>query len=258
MGVRERMKSLLVGTRLDPLARTARWIWQLRHLGPHPELHAFYCEERILPLLFERLLKPDWNCIDVGAHLGSSVSEFVQLAPGGRHVAFEPTPRKAAWLRKKFPALQVHECALSNGSARAGFYVHSSESAFSGLCLEPPRGQAFAAIDVEQVRLDDVIDPDYRADLLKIDVEGAELWVLEGSQQLLRRSRPHVVFECTKKGNKATGTAACAVFEWLEAENYDVYMPAEYLAGRGPLSLERFTAAQEYPFQALNFLAVPR
>jgi len=67
-----------------------------------------------------------------------------------------------------------------------------------------------------------------------------------------------VLFESKKQGNAASGTAPSVVFGWLEAEGYQLFVSAEFMAGRGPLSLERFVEAQEYPFQALNFLAVPR
>jgi len=93
MAARDRVKSALVGTPVAPIVRTARWHWRLRHLGPHPELHAYYCEERTLTSLFRQLLKPAWNCVDFGAHLGSSLAG----------------------------------CALSDAETKADYYIHDRE-----------------------------------------------------------------------------------------------------------------------------------
>lgn len=55
------------------------------------------------------IARPNSNCIDVGAHRGAILSHIVRIAPLGRHVAFEPLPRFAASLRRKFPQVAVHE-----------------------------------------------------------------------------------------------------------------------------------------------------
>ena len=52
-----------------------------------------------------------------------------------------------------------------------------------------------------------------RIDLLKIDVEGMELEVLEGAQESIQRSRPEIVVEVIKSDEKA-------VSNLLEAAGY--------------------------------------
>jgi hypothetical protein len=42
------------------------------------------------------------------------VSLLMKLAPDGRHMAVEPTPEKARWLRKKFPEVEVRAEALDD------------------------------------------------------------------------------------------------------------------------------------------------
>ena len=67
-----------------------------------------------IPNDFAFVLREDSNCIDVGANRGVILAEMCRVAPGGRHIAFEPTPIKARWLRKKFPEVQVEEVAVSD------------------------------------------------------------------------------------------------------------------------------------------------
>lgn len=48
---------------------------------------------------------------------------------------------------------------------------------------------------MEPLRLDDAVPVTVPHDFVKIDVEGGEVLVLRGARELLRRSRPVIVFE---------------------------------------------------------------
>jgi len=54
----------------------------------------------------------------------------------------------------------------------------------------------FRKISVQVKRLDDLIPDEIDISFIKIDVEGAELDVLEGALELLKRTTPIVAFEC--------------------------------------------------------------
>jgi FkbM family methyltransferase len=253
----ERLKWMLVRSPCERPARALRAVWALRRLVRHPELHAVLVEDRILDRLLERVVEPDSRCVDVGCHLGGTLSRLLSLAPRGSHAAFEPIPYKAAWLRRKFPEVEVHEAAVGAAAGPVEFYVQEARSGFSGIRLHDPEGRVHT-LRVPCVRLDDALDPGRRVDLLKLDVEGGELAALRGAEALVRRWRPRILFECTESGLSAHGVTAAEVHAWLTSHGYEVYLPAEYLAGREPLSLERFAAAQRYPFQAFNFFAEAR
>jgi len=69
----------------------------------HPELREIYLEqERTEQGIGGEVIKPDSNCIDIGSHIGSSEFAYYDYAPQGKHIAFEPVPEKALWLRRKF------------------------------------------------------------------------------------------------------------------------------------------------------------
>ena len=70
-----------------------------------------------------RVLKPDSNCIDVGAATGEVLRFMQVLAPNGKLHAFEPIPSQAAELRARFPDVQVHELALSDETGQSDFFV---------------------------------------------------------------------------------------------------------------------------------------
>jgi hypothetical protein len=113
--------------------------------------------------------KVDW-AIDVGAGRGELC--LYLMLNGCRDIyAFEPNPREAAQMRANI--------AL-NGLLR-------NES--------PHLIEKFAGVARDAVRLDDL--PVNRAGrgFLKIDVDGAELDVLDGARSLLREARPAILLE---------------------------------------------------------------
>ncbi len=60
--------------------------------------------------------------------------------------------------------------------------------------------------------------PDYRPDVIKIDVEGAEQQVLEGALETLRRHRPIVIFEHGTGSAEAFGTCPGDIYQLLREQ----------------------------------------
>ncbi len=202
-------------------------------------------------------LTNDANCIDIGANHGAVLAEMRRIAPAGRHIAFEPLPHLCAQLRDSYPDVEVHQSALYNEPGEAEFsYVHGPADGWSGLRFRPLPGGEQAV--VEQIKvvlevLDDVLDPDYRPAVIKIDVEGAELQVMQGAMRTLREHRPVVIFEHGLGSANAYGTSPRDVFELLaEAGGYRIFD----LDGGGPYALPEF----EHTFHTaarVNFVAHP-
>jgi len=70
-------------------------------------------------------------------------------------------------------------------------------------------------------KLDDLIDSNVKVDVIKMDVEGAELECLEGAISTLSRSRPKVLFELHTDANGSIGSFA-TFFETLDYKLYTV------------------------------------
>ncbi len=222
----------------------------------HPELREIYLETGRINAVVDQLLRPDSNCIDIGCHYGSMLSRFCRLAPQGRHVAFEAIPAKARFLRRKFPEVGIHEVALSDHPGITRFYINSLDTGFSGLAEHG--GGPFEQIDVDCARLDDVVPRDRRFDFLKLDVEGAELFVLRGAIDLLTRDRPTILFECGPSGPVAFGYAPREIYDlFAQRCGYSVFFLKDYLARGSPVGSTMFEEALVYPFKAFNWVAAP-
>jgi FkbM family methyltransferase len=179
------------------------------------------------------------------------------MSPQGHHIAIEPIAYKAAWLRRKYPQVQIHNVALGDQTGVADFHWNPRRSGFSSL-KGPGAGAGVSSFEVEIKRLDDLVPVDRSIGFIKVDVEGAELYVLRGAQRVLAASRPIVLFECTRSGMSHFGITAAEVFDFITKEiNYHIFLLKAWLSQGPPLDLPGFERAMTYPFQAFNFVAAP-
>jgi FkbM family methyltransferase len=196
------------------------------------------------------LLRPDANCVDVGANTGSVLADVVRLAPLGRHVAFEPLPELADRLQARFPDVQVRCAALSDRAGEATFHRRLDADSRSGLL---PLGGPAEPLTVRLETLDEVLGDDYAPDFIKIDVEGAELAVLDGALSTLTRHRPVVAFEHGRAA-LAYGTTHGMVHDVLCGRSglriFD-------MDGEGPFDRAAFERVADPPGRRWNFLARP-
>ena len=214
--------------------------------------------------LFEviaRVLRPDSVCIDVGCHKGLILDACIRRAPRGTFHGFEPIPYLAGLLRRKYARnsrVKIHELALSDAAGHATFHINKASMGRSGLKFRSEDGEAAAerqACPVTLARLDDVL-PNIRVDFIKIDVEGAELGVLQGASHILARSRPVVAFEHGLGGADVYGTTPGQVFDVFADAGLMVSLMARFLAGQAPLSRAEF--CQEFDSHSnYFFLAHP-
>jgi FkbM family methyltransferase len=246
------LKDLLRKTPAYPLLR-AGW-HMVRPKTPAEKLARH--DARATSAILRRVLAPDANGVDVGAHAGDFLAELLQVAPRGRHTAIEPIPAMADRLRTTFPQATVHAAALSDSPGTATFQWVCGNPAFSGLVrrADLPPAERTEPITVRVERLDDLIPAGTPVALVKIDVEGAEVNILRGADRVLRENRPWVLIEhgsaCQGYGHTTADLVAA-----FAAHRMAVWMLADWLAGKPPLTLPGLvaaTAAGQY-----NFLAGP-
>jgi FkbM family methyltransferase len=249
------LKSQIINTQIEETARQIRWRLGAARRARHPELWELALEERRFPQVLQKLLTPGSSGIDVGAHLGSFLSLLIRIAPNGRHTAIEPIAVKCRWLRSRFPNVTVIEAAASDRNGTAAFEECVRRSGYSRLADE---SSVFSGnrYEVATIRLDDLELP--HVDFLKIDVEGNELLVLRGADQLIKAFRPSILFE---SGPIVPGRQVDrdALFHHLTGNlRYHVYCFTDFLFdGRGPMTHDEFRKAGVYPFRAFNYVALP-
>lgn len=144
--------------------------------------------------LVPALTKSKGVAVDVGA--SSGYYSFVMASCCAQVEAFEPLAANTRNLTDYgSPKIRVHHVALSNASGAKSFYLPLIDGAgsYGRASLEvPPRGP-YDVVEVELRRLDDFGLRD--VSLIKIDVEGHELEVLEGARNTIADSRPVLIIE---------------------------------------------------------------
>lgn len=164
---------------------------------------AFEEVEREERAFYRSYVRSGMTVFDVGAHIGGLTTLFSKLVgDSGAVHAFEPTAAAFNQLRAALAGESVSnvfasECAVSD---RPGIVrLHCYEGPFQAFNTMAVRPLADYGVDAGPVRLDktEATTLDLycsaslvtRIDLLKIDVEGAELQVLRGAEAMLAARR---------------------------------------------------------------------
>jgi FkbM family methyltransferase len=149
-------------------------------------------------IIIKRVLKNDSNAIDIGSHKGRFLNEFLKSAPNGNHFAFEPLPYLFDKLTKKFPNnCKIYELALSDKKGSVTFNYVRGYPGYSGLKQRkyPLPETRIDKIKVNTDLLDNIIPKDTKIDFIKIDVEGAEYLIFQGSLKTIKKWKPVIIFE---------------------------------------------------------------
>jgi len=172
--------------------------------------------------------------LDVGANKGGTYQMFRSLFPQGSIHAFEPDPRVFAKLQAKAqgdPLAHLYQLAVSDSNAELEFHVTVASEKNSLLAPLPPGGanpsEAASAV-LEKIKVRGITLDDFtaqhgieRIDLLKMDIEGAEIRALEGARDLLKRGVIGCLYlELTFSRSSAEAPLAADVISYLDARGY--------------------------------------
>jgi len=189
--------------------------------------------------------------VDVGSNRGQVLREAVRAAPRGRHIAFEPIPAVAAELAAAFPGVDCRQLALGARPGAAEFCYFKRLDGWSGLRrsleISDERGDP-EYISVNVSTLDAELARE-TPQVIKIDVEGAELEVLEGAREVLSRARPVLVFEHVAAAASLYGYSSEKLWDLLDGLGYRTFA----VTGGTAATREAFAAGGS----VVNWLARP-
>jgi len=187
---------------------------------------------------FLELVCPGATMIDAGANIGYyTLTVAARVGPRGRVLSLEPNPAAARRLRENIALnalnnVGVVEAAASRAPGTMPFHLagDSEGSSFfdSGLDLSGAVEVTVTTIDaeVERAGLD-------RVDLLKLDVEGAEILALCGAERLLTGSHaPRLLVEANPITLRAAGASMEDLRRCVESFGYRISV-LERLPWRG-------------------------
>ena len=174
-----------------------------------------------------RYLDPGDTMIDVGAHIGIySVLAGAIVGSRGRVEAFEPSPSLRPCLEANLKSngltnVRVH-AKLAGGRRMVDPFVDGIGR--SGRRRVPGKREWVRAqnlLHIPSMQIDEVV-VGRRCSLLRIDVAGYELRVLQGAEELLRRPNPPALLIAMDSALSDYGQAPRQVMGWLAAREYAV------------------------------------
>src|SRR6266576_3338234 len=226
----------ILGSALKNFSRAAipsdALVWTSIHSGPgkglwihlNPRYEMEYLEggyEAPVERILLSNLRPGTVFYDVGAHIGVfSLIAARNLGVRGSVFVFDPDPSNVLRIkehvsRNQLDTIQIIPKAACSTVGRLRFQRDSFQSSMNrGVLVEDASAAEESTIEVESTTLDAVAREHVLPSLIKIDVEGSEAAVLQGSEEIFRSGRPLLVCEIHHE------QASSDVTEWLRARGY--------------------------------------
>jgi len=211
-------------------------------------------------ILSKRLLQSSDTFVDVGANFGYFTLIGAKYA--GRVFAFEPSPATYAHLQRNLhlnPALAAKVTSAMKGLAgqpgemRLYRPTHNPGTA----SLQPLSGPDVVT-EIVQIDTLDRLLRQQPVHFIKIDVEGAELDVLQGARSILHNQRPLILVELFEPHQQRFGRSCQRIVDFLETYDYEgrwIRQDQDSLEVRlAPLNLKQLIAARSIE----NALFIPR
>lgn len=181
-------------------------------------------------LYVTKLMKRQRRFVDIGANIGIYSYHFKDRFQNID--AFEPLNEVPLINCFKSDSFRVHSVALSNdvGILDLNIPISKGERSFGLASLEQREGE----YEVRSVSLDTLDNFHFDdVDLIKIDVEGHEEFVLEGAIETIRRTSPVLIIEIEQRHIQKNIND---VFQSILNLNYKGF----FLSGKNLLSLREF------------------
>ncbi|MCA0301846.1 MAG: FkbM family methyltransferase [Proteobacteria bacterium] len=182
----------------------------------------------------DRVLKPGMTFVDVGANEGLfTLFAARRVGAAGRVVAAEPSSRERRRLESNLARNRIanvtvvpHAIGDSPGSARLQIAtgVHAGHNTLGAFTYADVNAVDFEDVPVETLDALAARLPIERVDVVKIDVEGAELKVLQGAADLLRRTRPILLIEANEGALQGQGASSAEVVALLESLGFAIHV----------------------------------
>lgn len=178
--------------------------------------------------VLQQLLRPGDYFVDVGANIGALTLVASNLVgASGRVFAIEAHPKTVEYLSanirlNKVNNVQVIHAAVGDRHAEAHITDQRSDDQNS------VSTEGFGELRVPLRTLDSLL-PDMHVRVLKIDVEGFELFVLRGSSRILERT-DFVYFESWERHFSKFGYGTQEVISLLKKQGFSVNREEEYVS----------------------------
>jgi FkbM family methyltransferase len=220
--------------------------------------------EMYLVKIFQRLYKNhDFLFLDVGVNFGQTLLKVKAISASASYIGFEPSILCAYYTKhlikvNRMQDARVIQCALSDKMGHVTLYAQSEGDTRASLLSDQIIKEDTKVREiVPALTLDSLIPVITEAKkeiILKVDVEGAELMVFEGAEQLVKDYRPVIVFENLPCGTEPyRQQQQKRLSDFFATVRYDLFLLNEEKE-----TLEKITSVNNIDnYERTNYLALP-
>jgi FkbM family methyltransferase len=199
--------------------------------------------------------------LDIGGNIGQMALLFSTLSE--KVYTFEPIPELANRLQENITLNQLNNkitlnrVALTNTKGKITFGLPPKGNRGTGSTIIADHLKEHI-IEVDAITLDEFIQNNsiQNVDFIKMDIEGAELFALEGMKGLLESERPILLLEMTISMMKQAGYTPKELLAFLAAYGYECYEITKQ-GLKGPLSNPE-PASENYCFLTEKHVSLPK
>jgi len=196
--------------------------------------------------IIQALVTNDSVFIDVGANIGLVSLAILNKCPSCRVVSFEPSPNTIQLLLRTAQTSNFYERwhvipkALGNDIGTLDFFAASPDmGAFDGF-RDTKRAGETKKVSVSVTTLDNEWEAMGKptVSFIKIDVEGAEIMVLQGATNCIKHERPHILIEWSRDNLPTYNIEPHSILDWASSVEYKIFSMPELIPINNPLDLK--------------------
>ena len=205
--------------------------------GPF-KLHCFFAfsnfrswgteKNSIFPLMMKK--SKNKKCIvDIGAHIGlMTLPLSLKVKEDAKIISFEPSDINRKFLKLHILKNNIRNVDIINKIVgqkvkKNVLFYESKEPTGMNSIIKFDKKILFKEKIKEQISLDSYFEKNkYKPDLIKIDAEGSELYILKGSLKTIRKYKPDIFLSIHKKHFKILGIKKSEFFSFLKKINYNI------------------------------------
>lgn len=176
------------------------------------------------------LIKPDSVIVDIGANIGTRALDFARLAPQGMVIAFEPDPDTYLRLLEHIEMNNFNQIKPINKGVGPEvreeilYRVVDFNPGMNRIMKDAHVDKGYDYRRISMTPLAPVLAEQKvgQVNMIKIDVEGFELEVLAGCEDVIDMDHPVLFIELDDDNLINNGSTAKELVNWVEAKGYKV------------------------------------
>jgi len=180
------------------------------------------------------LIEDDFTMFDIGANIGWYSIGIAKHKKNVNIYSFEPILKvfenlKSNLKLNKLTNIKIFNHGFYNENKKLTFYYYPNESGYSSNIPFPGK-EGFEEVQCELLILDEFVNKNEisKINIIKCDVEGAELFVFQGGMKVIEQFKPIILSEISRINQSKFSYHPNNLIEFFKEKGYLCFVANEY------------------------------